>query len=489
MNSPRPVSALRHNRLREILPAVATVLLGGVAFPAAAPAQAQMQPAQTAQQVAAPAAAQEPPAISLQQAVNIALEKNPQRKAALADVRAAAATLNDARSNLLPRISFSETATRSDDPVYVFGSKLRQQRFTSADFALNVLNTPLPYGNFGTRFDGSWNLFDSFATRHGIDRAREMKNAAGHQLDRADQEIVFRVVDSYYAVLLSQKRLEVAEQSMNTAKAILDRSKNRYESGVVVQSDYLSAQVRFATRKEDAIRARNDLAFARAQLATAMGLPAKNEFTPAENLAEKTFPAVSVEEAEKQAEQMRPDLSALRSQEAAQQQSVALAKSSFGPRVSAFAGWEADNPTFVAGGGGNNWTAGLQLQFDLFTGGAKRAQLSRERALQDKLAASRERAINEIHLEVRRAYYDLDSARQQIDVARSSVDESQEGLRINQNRYGSGLATITDLLGAEDASRLSQMDYWQAVYRYYTSYAALQLATGTLNPQSPVVTP
>ena len=40
----------------------------------------------------------------------------------------------------MPHLSFSETATRGDDPVYVFGSKLRQQRFTTADFALNKLN-------------------------------------------------------------------------------------------------------------------------------------------------------------------------------------------------------------------------------------------------------------------------------------------------------------------------------------------------------------
>ena len=64
-----------------------------------------------------------------------------------------------------------------------------------------------------------------------------MKDAAGHQLERTDQEIIFRVVDSYYGVLLARKQLEVAEQSMKTAQAILDRSKDRFESGVVVESD------------------------------------------------------------------------------------------------------------------------------------------------------------------------------------------------------------------------------------------------------------
>ena len=174
---------------------------------------------------------------TLQQAVSISLEKNPERKAALADTKAASADVKEARSFLLPHATFSETATIGNDPVYVFGSKLRQQRFTTADFALNVLNTPTPFGNFATRFGGTWNLFDSFGSWRAVNRAERVKDAAGHQLERTDQEIIFRVVDSYYGVLLARKQLEVAEQSMKTAQAILDRSKDRFESGVVVESD------------------------------------------------------------------------------------------------------------------------------------------------------------------------------------------------------------------------------------------------------------
>ena len=427
--------------------------------------------------------------ITLQQAVSIALEKNPEHKAALADTRAASSDLKEARSFLLPRVTFSETATRGNDPVYVFGSKLRQQRFTTADFALNELNTPAPFGNFTTRFGGTWDLFDSFASWHAINRAERVKDAVGHQMERTDQEIIFRVVDSYYGVLLAKKQLEVAEQSMKTAQAILDRSKDRFESGVVVESDLLSAQVRLATRKQELIRAQNSLALARAQLSTSVGLSAENEFDPDETLVERSLPATPLEEAEKTALEKRPDLRRIRSEEAAQQQSVSIAKSSFGPRVNAFGGWEADNPTFVAAGGGNNWLAGIEVQFDLFEGGAKRARLSHERAMQEKVAAAKEMAIDATQLEVRRAYYDLDSARQQLEVARATIAESQESLRINQNRYDSGLSTITDLLAAEEAARRSQTDYWEAVYRYHTGYANLELASGTLNPQSPVVTP
>jgi outer membrane protein len=436
--------------------------------------------------------AQQTPAASpltLSQAVTIALEKNPQRKAALADTKVASANVREARSYLLPQASFSETATRSNDPVYVFGSKLRQQRFATTDFALNVLNTPAPFGNFTTRFGGTWNLFDFFASWRAVNRAERGKEAAAHQLERADQEILFGVIKAYYGVLLARKQLEVAEQAMKTAQAILDRSKARFESGVAVESDLLSAQVRMAARNQELIRAQHNLALAGAQLGTAMGISTVSEFEPVEALSERTLPTASLEALEKQATEMRPDLKRLLSEEAAQQQSVEIAKSSFGPRVRAFADWEADNPTFVAGGGGNNWVAGIDVQFDLFQGGARRAKLQRERALQEKVAALKEAAIQEIRLEVRGAYYDLDAARQQVEVAKTAIAQAQESLRITQNRYDSGLSTITDLLGAEEAASRTRADYWQTVYRYETGYANLELASGTLNPQSPVVKP
>src|SRR5271169_137341 len=432
---------------------------------------------------------QQPLPITLQQAVSIALEKNPERRAALADTRAASADVKEARSFLLPHVAFSETATRGNDPVYVFGSKLRQQRFTTADFALNVLNTPTPFGNFATRFGGTWNLFNSFGSWRAVNRAERVKDAAGHQLERTDQEIIFHVVDSYYGVLLAKKQLEIAEASMKTAQAIQNRSKDRFESGVVVESDLLSAQVRLATRKQEFIRAQNNLALARAQLGTSIGIATENEFEPGEALEERNLPAMTLEEAEKKAVELRPDLKRIRSEEAAQQQSVSVAKSSFGPRVNAFAGWEADNPTFLAGGGGNNWLAGIEVTVDLFDGGAKKARVSREPALQGRIAAAKEMATDATRLEVRRAYYDLDSARQQVEVARVTIAASQESLRINQNRYDSGLSTITDLLAAEEAARRTQAEYWEAVYRYHTGYANLELAGGTLNPQSPLVTP
>src|ERR1035438_9887152 len=75
---------------------------------------------------------EEPSALTLQQAVKIGLERNPLRKAALADTKVASADVREARSVLMPRLMFSETATGGNDPAYAVGSELRQQRFTAA---------------------------------------------------------------------------------------------------------------------------------------------------------------------------------------------------------------------------------------------------------------------------------------------------------------------------------------------------------------------
>ena len=144
----------------------------------------------------------------------------------------------------------------------------------------------------------------------------------------------------------------------------------------VKQSDLLTAKVRMAARRQELIRARNHLDLARDELNTALGVPMGFSFQPAETLREAMLTVPVLQDVEKLALTNRPDLKRIQSEESAQRQSVAIAKSSFGPRVNAFAGWEMDNPTFVAGGGGNNWLGGVEMQLDLFSGWSKTGRTS-----------------------------------------------------------------------------------------------------------------
>lgn len=433
---------------------------------------------------ALPAGAQQP--ITLAQAVAQALERNPQRAAALAESDAARAGIGEVRAAFLPQVSFAESMTRGTDPVYVFGSKLRQERFSATDFALDRLNTPAPFNNFATRLEARWNVFSSGAHWNQLQGAEHMSRAAQQQLQRAEQEIVFRVVESYLGVLRAQRQLEVAEQAVRTARAIRDRSRARVEAGIVVESDLLSAEVNLAHREQALVLARNAVNLACAQLNVAMGVPAGSEVEPQQVAETSAFQPASLEELEASALAHRPDLNSVAFEQQAQERSSAAARAEFGPKVNLFAAYEIDGNDF-AGGDGDHWMGGLEIRWDLFQGGARKARLAREQARARRLEATRHAAEDAVQLDVRRAYYDFQAASRQVEVMRAARQQAEESLRINQNRYEAGLNTITDLLRVEDVARSTQSDYWAAVYQLKISHAALELATGTLDLNSSAV--
>ena len=386
-----------------------------------------------------------------------------------------------ARTMLLPQLSFTEDISRGNDPVYAFGTRLRQRQFTQADFALNALNFPQPIGNFSTRFSGQWLAFDSFKTQKEIHRADLFKESASSSAKAVDQQIVFRVVEAYQQVLYAQREIAVAQHEQETAAALLSSVDEHVKAGLAVESDRMSAQVNVAARKEELIAAQGDLELAWAALREAMGAP-DLKATELKPIEPHTFPQGALEEEMATAQKTRPDLMALGQAQSAQASAVGAAKSDFGPRVSAYGNWEEDRTSF-AGSGGNNWVAGVQISVDILPIG-KRAQLARESAAKQKIDAQVAATQQHLRLEVSQAHIHRQTAALQLETAQAAMDQSAESLRILKNRYGAGLATITDLLRAEDAERQSQSNYWHAVYGNAMAYSELLYATGTLTPDA-----
>jgi outer membrane protein TolC len=424
-------------------------------------------------------AAQEP--LTLRQAINQAMGESPEATIARAGNQEARAAASMARTALLPQLGFTEDISRGDDPVYVFGSKLRQGQFTLADFAVNALNHPQPIGNFSTKLSGSWMAFDSFKTQREIRRADLFKASAASSARAADQQIVFRVVGAYQSVLYAQREIAVAQHEEESAAALLASVEDHVKAGLAVESDRMSALVNVAERKQELISAQGDLELAWAQLSEAMGVAElkASELKPIEPHA---FPELSLEREIATAAKCRPDLVALGQAQSAQASAMGAALSAFGPRVSAYGNWEEDRGS-IGGSGSDNWVAGVQISMDILPIG-KRSQLARETATKQKIDAQVAASKQHLRLEVSQAQIHRQIASLSLETARAAMDQSAESLRILKNRYTAGLATITDLLRAEDAERQSQSNYWHAVYGNAMSYTELLYATGTLTPDA-----
>jgi outer membrane protein len=455
MHYPRTIHPT-HFRLYQVLGSLLLLCMGGLA-----------------------AAAQEP--LTLRQAINEALGHSPEAAISRADnleVRSSAAL---ARTQLLPQLNFTEDISRGNDPVYAFGTRLRQRQFTQADFALNALNFPRPIGNFSTRFSGSWTAFDSFKAQREIRRADLLKESSSSSAKATDQEIAFQVVEAYQAVLYAQREIDVAQHEQETAAALLASVEDHVHAGLAVESDRMAAQVNVAARKEELIAAQGDLELAWAQLREAMGTP-DLKATELKPIEPHTFPLAALEQDLATAAKARPDLIAMGQSQSAQASALGAARSDFGPRVSAYGNWEEDRTAF-AGSGGNNWVAGVQISIDILPLG-KRAQLAQQSAAKQRIDAQLNASLQHVRLEVSQAHIHRQTAALSLETAEAALTESSESLRIVKNRYGAGLATITELLRAEDAERQSQSSYWHAVYGNVMAYAELLNATGTLTPDA-----
>jgi outer membrane protein len=431
--------------------------------------------------------AQNSGAVTLEQAVRMALDQNPAFRGSTDEAEAARARLKQVQAAWFPRFDFHQGFTRGNNPVYVFGTKLTQRQFSPADFALNNLNTPSPLDNFQTRLDGRWRLFDSGQTVFHQRSAKKLVTAADFETEQARQDLILEVLRSYYGVLVMRENVRAADEAVKTAQASAQRMENMHNAGLIVDSDWLSAGVFLAQMKDSQIRAQNDLAIANMQLARDTGLAVDAPINPSQNLQEPAPLQRTIEAWIQTALDQRPALRAAQLQQDAMDQERKAAKAEFGPQVGLFGSTERDAMT-LGGPSGTNWTAGAQLEFNLFAGGAQKAKLAEATANANKTKHGVEWLRSGVQMEVRKAYLDANAASLRIAAARNVTEQARESLRIVQNRYESGLTTVTELLRAQTAQLDATTKYLAALQDCHVARAQLARAAGVLTPESALIT-
>jgi outer membrane protein len=425
--------------------------------------------------------------ITLEQAVRMALQQNPAFQTSTDEADAARARLKQVQSAWYPRFDFHQDFTRGNNPVYVFGTKLTQRQFSAADFALHNLNTPTPLDNFQTRFDGQWRLFDSGQTLFHQRSAKQLVTAADFVTEQARQDLIFEIVKSYYGVLVLKENAKAADEAVKTAEASAQRMETMHKAGLLVDSDLLSAQVFVSQMKDRQIRAQNDLSMAEMQLAREMGIALDTQEEPTEALAEPAATPRTIEEWIQTALEQRPALRAAQLQETAMGEERKAAKAEFGPKVGLFGSTERDALT-LGGPSGTNWTAGARLDFNIFAGGAQKARVAEATANANRAKHDVEWFRSGVQMEVRKAYLDGNAAAQRAATARDAAAHAKESLRIVQNRYETGLTTVTELLRAQTAQLDATTLYLAALQDWQVSQAQLERAAGVLTPESKLIT-
>jgi outer membrane protein TolC len=416
--------------------------------------------------------------LTLEQAVSLALANNPGLRAADAQVKAADAGVLRSASGFLPKVDVTETWSRTDNPMMVLGTKLNQELVSPTDFDPRVMNDPDPISNYNTRVSVMQPLFNGGREYLGRTQAKLGQEATINQRERARQETAFSVVKAYYGLLLAQAHRGVALQSLQTSSANVKLAEARYRAGAVLQSDLLRAKVQYAEVRGMLTRAENAVRLAGAGLNFAMGVSQTNEYEIAGALTTQELDR-DLTSALGEARSRRPDLAAMELNRRSTEQTVAMARSEYLPTLNVM-GQVDWNSSKLAGDDGKSWAVMGILQWNLFDGLATRSRVKEAVAHSSRMRSLEEQTREGIELQVRQAYYSASASLDRIAATATSVQEAEEGLRIIQKRYETGMTNFVDLLGAESALIRARTNALQAVYDNNLAVAELKLATGTL---------
>ena len=431
-----------------------------------------------------PAAAQD--AVSLKDAVRLALRQNKSVDASTAARDGADRRIAEARAGKLPKVNYSESWTRSDNPVFVFGSLLSQHQFEQQDFQIASLNRPDFLNNFQSLVTADQTLYDAGQTKNAMRSAELIRDVTAEDGRRTQMDVIAGVIRSYYDCLLSEEQLGAANQALRSAEADLDHAQAVRSAGLSTDVDVLSIRVHLAGVREQQIRRRADLDVCRAALNDALGLPLDAAHTLTTAMTAMDLPAGILADYEKNALVERPEARQGKLAVGLAKNQEATARSSFLPQVELHGAFEADRQDFYSKGGAN-WLVAIGLHWNLLNGFSDKARIQESTFARRRSEAEEEHADSAIRLQVRRAYADLRAAAQRIEVTKASVAEAEESLRITQNRYETGLNNVTDLLRTETALLDARTSQLAAIHDQRIAAAALELAAGTLTVDSEVL--
>lgn len=391
--------------------------------------------------------AMEPKPISIDEAVLISFQNNKNLRAAREQLESAKHGKAIARSNFFPRLEVEQTYIRTNQQVAAFGTTLNQGRISQADFNPEVLNDPDAITDYGTSVIVKQPLFNGGKEMLGYKMAGAGYEQATLEVKGASEEILFQTVKAYFDSLLAREGLKVSEEALVTAEKNLTMVNQQFAEGLVVKSDLLRVQVHTTSLREQLFTAEAQFQLAVAQLNLMLG-DATGSYIPADKLEGGECPDLSLEELISIALQDRPDLAAFTFKEKIGELQLKMGKTGFLPNLNAQGQYDYHGET-VLDEGADSYTVAVAFSLNLFNGTHDFYQVKQSKSnlnmIKNNHAAKRDMVI----LEVKKAYYDLQSAEKRLITSKEAVAQAEEGLRILEKRYQEGAAGIIDLLQAE----------------------------------------
>ncbi|MFI5370166.1 MAG: TolC family protein [Candidatus Eisenbacteria bacterium] len=420
--------------------------------------------------------------LTVDDAVRIALQNSPSLKNAGANVMDAHGAVQSAYSGMLPHVSASVTR---------FGQNVSNQ--TGGQKIGGVItNTPIGYDfeSHGTTptLTGSWNVLDLSAIG-GVSSAKKSAHSSELTLQATRNDVVYGTKQQFYEVVKAIRLSSVSDSALRLARDNERRVRALFEVGSVSKSDLLVAQVATANAQLDSLTQSQNVINQRITLSELLGI--KESEMPGVDANLDVAPT-SYDEATlfAEASKARPDLRASDAELAAARAGVGAARWSYLPFLS-LGGSYTYQPTStststanIAGqpsqvNGTKNETdyetsGSIALNWDLFDGLAREGRNQAAKARLVRAQESRDALYRNLQSEVHQVVLLHQAVVVGEEVAHRSLDSAEESMKLNQEKYNVGSATILDLINA-------QVSYQRAAASLVSARAAIKVAEARID--------
>lgn len=296
--------------------------------------------------------------------------------------------------------------------------------------------------------------------------------------EQAYNEMKETATTGYFNMLNATNMKALRQESVDRLQAHLDNVIAQYNVGIVARADVLRSEVELANAQQNYITASNQYDVAEATLNNIIGTPLGTTLLLKDRLQYEPYEN-DMAYCLAYSEQHRPELKqaeyAIDSAEAA----LVVARSGHMPKVYANASnnW-GGNGSDWPGDDDENWSVGVTASMNVFDSGVTWSKIH---AAQENLAKAKEsqRQIKDnVELEVRTDYLNLREAEKRITTTQVAVASAEEDYHIAVVRYQAGVGTNIDVMDAQEALTQAKTNYYQALYNYNTSKAALNTSMG-----------
>ena len=425
------------------------------------------------------AKAQEVKTLTLKDAITYALENKADAKKAKLEVENSAYKIQEVRSRALPQITANGSLTYN--PV------LQTNVIDGAAFGAPGTTIQASFGQKWTSGAGvslSQVIFDQ-SVFTGLRAAKSTREFYQINNQLTEEQVIERVANNYYSVYVQRERLTLLDSNYVNTSKVRDIVKGQFDNGLAKKIDLDRMIVKMSNIDTERQQIKNQIQLQENALKFYMGMPIETQIVIPQTEFEVTPAALT--EAPNTAN--RTEYLLLKKQEELLEFQKTAIKAQYYPTLSLVAGYNyvgqgPEMPLFAKPVNGVYWSdyaaIGLNLRVPIFTGFGTRAKVSQAdvniRSLQEDLKDTQ----LSLDLEYRNAKTQIENNIITIGNQKENMRLAGDILKNTKNNYLQGLASLTDLLDAENASLEAQNNYTRAVLAYKIAEITLIKSKGEL---------